>query len=204
MIEGDGTEGDGTAGDGDRQGEAVGDAHVEVEALAGSWPRILIEAGTADSLARRWVASRRAAVAAGRPPHAHHPLSPALAAILSEIRRARRLVRGLEAAEEALTIQAQGVRRAVSSAPPAVRRVSRLLLVSADGSPRFYRNIESLIRKFGETLEVLIIPCDELELGTAAFGADNRARALLVDHKDAVARVLDCLGEFDPGPRVEG
>ncbi len=195
-----------TEGAGDRQGEAVGDAHfeVEVEALAGSWPRILIEAGTADSLARRWVASRRAAVAAGRPPHAHHPLSPALAAILSEIRRTRRLVRGLEAAEEALAVQAQGVRLAVSSAPPAVRRVSRLLLASADGSARFYRNIESLIRKFGETLEVLIISCDELELGTAAFGADNRARALLVDHKEAVARVLDCLGEFDPGPRVEG
>ena len=190
-----------TEGDGDRQGEAVGDA--EVEALAGSWPRILIEVGTADALARRWVASRRAAVAAGRPPHAHHPLSPALASILSEIRRARRLVRGLEAAEEALTVQAQGVRRALSSAPPAVRRVSRLLLISADGSARFYRNIESLIRKFGETLEVLIIPCDELELGTAAFGADNRARALLVDHKEAVARVLDCLGEFDPGPQVE-
>lgn len=195
------TEGD-PEGDGDRRGEVAGDA--EVEALAGSWPRILIEAGTADSLARRWVASRRAAVAAGRPPHAHHPLSPALASILSEIRRARRLVRGLEAAEESLTIQAQGVRLAVSSTPPAVRRVSRLLLVSADGSARFYRNVESLIRKFGKTLEVLIVPCDELELGTAAFGADHRARALLVDHKEAVARVLDCLDEFDPGPPVEG
>lgn len=181
-------------------GDAGGDA--EIAALAERWPRVLIEAGTADSLARRWVASRRAAVASGRPPHAHHPLTPTLAALLSEIRRARRLVRGLEAAEESLTIQALGVRHRASASQPAARRVSRLLLVSADGSTRFYRNIERLIRQSGETLEVLIIPCNELELGAAAFGADNRARALLVDHKDAVARVLDCLGEFFEGPGV--
>ena len=189
-----------TESDADREGCAVGD--VEVEALAGRWPRILIEAGAADSLARRWVASRRAAVATGRPPHAHHPLSPALASVLSEIRRGRRLVRGLEAAEESLTVQAQGVRLAVSPDQPSARRVSRLLIVSADGSTRFYRNIERLVRQSGETLEVLVIPCDELALGTAAFGAENRARALLVDHKDAVVRVLDCLGEFDSDDSV--
>ncbi len=182
-------------------GEAGGDA--EIAALAERWPRVLIEAGTADSLARRWVASRRAAVAAGRPRHAHHLLTPTLASILSELRRARRLVRGLEAAEESLTVQALGVRHRASASQPAARRISRLLLVSTDGSTRFYRNIERLIRQSEQTLEVMVILCDELELGAAAFGADNRARALLIDHKDGVARVLDCLGEFVEGPRVE-
>ena len=182
-------------------GEAGSDA--EMAALAERWPRVLIEAGTAESLARRWVASRRAAVAAGHPPHAHHPLTPTLGSILSELRRARRLVRGLEAAEESLTVQALGVRHRASASQPAARRISRLLLVSTDGSTRFYRNIDRLIRQSEETLEVLIVLCDELELGAAAFGADNRARALLVDHKDGVARVLDCLGEFVEGPRVE-
>ncbi len=182
-------------------GDAGGDA--EIAGLAARWPRVLIEAGTADSLARRWVASRRAAIAAGRPPHAHHLLTPTLASLLSELRRARRLVRGLEAAEESLTIQALGVRHRASASQPAARRVSRLLLVSTDGSTRFYRNIDNLIRKSEETLEVLVVLCDELELGAAAFGADSRARALLVDHKDAVVRVLDCLAEFVREPRGE-
>jgi hypothetical protein len=109
----------------------------------------------------------------------------------------------LEAAEESLTVQALGVRHRASASQPAARRISRLLLVSTDGSTRFYRNLERLIRKSEETLEILVILCDELELGAAAFGADNRARALLVDHKDGVARVLDCLGAFVEGPRVE-
>ncbi len=183
------------------EGDAGGDA--EMAALAERWPRVLIEAGTADSLARRWVASRRAAVAAGRPRHAHHLLTPTLASILSELRRARRLVRGLEAAEESLTVQALGVRHRASAIQPAARRISRLLLVSTDGSTRFYRNLERLIRNSEKTLEVLVVLCDELELGAAAFGADNRARALLIDHKDGVARVLDCLGEFVEGSRVE-
>lgn len=179
--------------------EAVGrdgDGGDEVARLAARWPRALIEAGSAEALARRWLESRRAALEAGRPPHAHHPLTPQLASTLSELRRSRRLVRGLEAAEEALTAQALGVRQLAASGQAPARRVSRLLLVSADGSARFYRNIERLLRQSEETLEVLVLICGELELGAAIFGAEDRVRAVLVDHKDAVTRVLDCLVEF--------
>ena len=54
-----------------------------------------------------------------------------------------------------------------------------------------------MVRKYGKTLEVLVVLCDELDLGAAAFGGGQRARALLVEHKEAVVRVLDCLGKFD-------
>lgn len=174
----------------------------EARALASRWPRILIEQGAADSLAARWAASRSAASAAGRPAFAHHPLTPELSSALFEARRSRRLVRGLEAAEEALEAQALGVRRVASDAgpgaasPPAADRISRLLLISSDGSGRFYRNIHALMRKYGAMLEVLLVTCDELELGAAAFGKGQRARALLVEHKEAVVRVLDGLEAF--------
>lgn len=175
-------------------------AELEARALAARWPRALIEQGAADGLAAQWATSRWASSAAGRPAFAHHRLTPDLASALFEARRSRRLVRGLEAAEEVLEAQSRGVRRAVPdpSAPssPGPGRISRLLLTSADGSERFYRNINNLMRNYGETLEVLVLTCDELELGAAAFGKEQRARAVLVEHKEAVVRILLCLGRF--------
>jgi len=173
---------------------------VEQQTLATRWPRALIEQGVGELLAERWTASRRGAIAAGHPPFARHPATPELVSSLFEIRRSRRLVRGLEAAEEALAVQSLGVRMAKPGpdTTPSIAsgRISRLMLVSMDGSERFYRNISQIMRKYGETLEVLVLLCDELELGAAAFGAGQRARALLVEHKEAVVRVLGALDSF--------
>ena len=178
------------------------EAEAEAQTLASRWPRALIEQGAADALAESWTASRRAALAAGLPPFARHPLTPELVSSLFEARRSRRLVRGLEAAEEALAAQAAGVRSAVPGPEGrpsrSTGRISRLILISVDGSDRFYRNINQIVRKYGETVEVLVVLCDELELGATAFGRGQRARALLVEHKEAVVRVLGCLREFDP------
>jgi hypothetical protein len=131
--------------------------------------------------------------------------------VLFEARRSRRLVRGLEAAEEALEAQRRGVRSARSAAGEAPgstpQRISRLLVVSEDGANRFYRNIDGLVRKYGAMLEVLVLACDEEALGAAAFGPGQRARALLVEHKEAVIRVLEALDQLEgageakrPGP----
>ena len=182
-------------------------ADPEIRALAERWPRALIELGLAGPLAARWTASRRAAMAGGRPALARHPLTPALAAVLFEARRSRRLVRGLEAAEEALEAQRRGVRSARSAAGEAPgstpQRISRLLVVSEDGANRFYRNIDGLIRKYGAMLEVLVIACDEEALGAAAFGPGQRARALLVEHKEAVIRVLEALDQLEGAGEAE-
>lgn len=182
-------------GGGERSADRV--RASEIEALSARWPRALIERGAAERLSAGWVASGRAAEAAGRPVFAEHPLGRPLVAALFEARRARRLVRGLEAAEAALEAQRRGVGAIRSSAleasPLAPQRISRLLLVSDDGSDRFYRGISRLQQKYGAVLEILRLACNELELGAAAFGAGKRARALLVDHKDAVIRVLESL-----------
>lgn len=187
------------------------DARI-VAALSGRWPKGLAgtEAGTA--LARRWVESRAFARRSGEPPHPHHRLTPALVDALFEVRRARRLVRGLEACESALAHQAAGVEAAgakaasnpalgANTAPPAAParppRVSRLLVVSSDGADRFYRSVERLARIHQGTLEVLVVPADELELGQAIYGPEQRVRAVLVEHKEAVARVLGALDAFE-------
>ncbi|MBK7947468.1 MAG: hypothetical protein IPK00_01665 [Deltaproteobacteria bacterium] len=118
--------------------------------------------------------------------------------MLFEARRARRIVRGLEDAEAALKAQALGVRGAAGpGASGAADRISRLLIVSEDGSDRFFRKIESLYREYGNMLEVYVCACDEQILGAAVFGADRRARALLVDHKEAVVLALRAIAGTD-------
>lgn len=180
-----------------RDADADAALRSEIEALAARWPRALLEGGRAERLSEGWVASGRAAHAAGRPAFAEHPFDAALVSAIFEARRARRLVRGLEAAEAALEAQRRGLGAqrvsALQASPRAPQRISRLLLISDDGSDRFYRSVDRLKKKHGAVLEVLRVTCDELQLGAAIFGPGKRVRAFLVEHKDAVVRVLESL-----------
>lgn len=166
--------------------------------LAGAFPRALIAEGRAERLATRWVERREAAVAASLPPIPRFALEPALAAGLFDARRARQLVRGLEGAEAALAKEAVGLSQAAATqAAPGQSRVSRLLVVSADGSARFYQQVERLRARFGERLEVVLIECDDEALGECVFGAGKRVRALMLERKEAVIRFLTALDELD-------
>jgi hypothetical protein len=168
------------------------------EALALTWPRSMIADGTASRLAAWWVASRREADSLGLPPIPRHPMARSIADALFNARRARRLVRGLEGAEKLLVGEDAGLKKAAatrSDADPV--RISRLLVVSADGSERFYRQVAKLQQRFANRLEVLLLDCDDEELGAAAFGRGRRARALLIHHKDAVMRFLSALDTGD-------
>jgi hypothetical protein len=166
----------------------------EIEALAASWPRPLIAAGTADALARWWCKSRAAARAASEPPFARHPATPALRSALFEIRRARWLVRGLEEAAKTLAAQQEGLKHAPAAQVEAgKRRISRLLVLSNDGADRFYREVEKLCAAHPARLEAVVLECDEVELGEASFGPGRAARAVLLDHKEAVVHFLETL-----------
>ena len=142
--------------------------------------------------------------ATGLPAFPRYPLGPAVGEGLFEARRAGRVVRGLEGAENALETQELGLAKAPATRPDANRRrVSRLLVVSADGSARFYRGVERLLDRFHVRLEVVLLECDEVELGSAAFGDGRHARALMIDHKEAVARFLTLLDESSVGEENE-
>ena len=84
------------------------------------------------------------------------------------------------------------------------QRVSRLLVVASDGSPRFFRQVEQLRTEHAPRLEVLLLECDAPTLGAQLFGRGREARAVLIDHKDAVARFLAVLErQLEPGPGAE-
>ncbi|MCP4906362.1 MAG: hypothetical protein GY910_15400 [bacterium] len=159
-------------------------------------PRSLIAEGRAERLALDWVARVDRAVAEGEPAFPRYPLCAGLRVALFEARRARRVVRGLEGAEGALGTQERGLAQAAATRPEANRRrISRLLVVSADGSARFYRGVDRLRHRYAARLEAVLVECDEIELGGAVFGDGCRARALMIDHKEAVARFLGVLDE---------
>ncbi len=162
------------------------------EDLAHAMPRQLIALGRSEAIAADWASRLREAVAAGQPALPRYPLTPVTQETLFEVRRAGRVVRGLEDAESALVKEEAGLSRAVATRTQSGRpRISRLLIVSADGSERFYRQVDQLKQRFAHRLEALLLEGDEFDLGGAVFGGGKRARAVLLVQKDAVIHFLE-------------
>jgi hypothetical protein len=117
--------------------------------------------------------------------------NPSLAAALEGAQREGRLVRGLERVEKALEREARGLSIAdARSATERGSRVSRLVLVSADGTERFYRQVERLLGMQGQRLLAIRLDADASQLAAVVPQASGVVRALMVEHKDNVARVL--------------
>ena len=120
------------------------------------------------------------------------PLNQALAA---ECRRAVTTglaTPGLEAIEEVLASEQKGLDALLEKAPkvPQNPRVSRLLLMSNDGSKRFYRDCESLLVKYDQRLIGCRLDVTGDAFGSVVFGYPKLMRALLFVDKKAVARAL--------------
>ncbi len=172
----------------------VTSSFADAGALAAALPRAFVATGRAESLAADWFERETEAVRSGRPPIACFPFTHAIAEALFDARRSRRLVRGLEGAESALAREAAGLAGAAATRPdPARPRISRLLVVSADGAERFYRHVSRLRQRYPTRLAALMLDCDEAALGGAVYGRGRRARALLVAHKQALVGLLDVL-----------
>jgi hypothetical protein len=118
--------------------------------------------------------------------------SPELAAVLGEAQREGQLVRGLEQIERTLGREARGLSMAdARSATERGSRVSRLMLVTQDGTERFYRQAERLVCAQGQRVLAIRVEADSaLFGGVVPHLASSVVRALLVEHKDAVVRVL--------------
>jgi hypothetical protein len=121
--------------------------------------------------------------------------NPELAVVLEAAQREHHLVRGLELIEKTLEREARGLSLAdARSATERGSRVSRLLLVSQDGTERFYRQAERLVCKQGPRLLAIRVEADSGQLGAVVpHQASGIVRALLVEHKDCVVRVLSAL-----------
>jgi hypothetical protein len=101
------------------------------------------------------------------------------------------VIRGLESAEQALATEERGLRMAdVQSGVTRGVRVSRLLILAKDGAQRFYRNVETMLRRHGPRVLAIRLEIDEKGLGELLFGPDQVARLVMLEHKKAVASVL--------------
>ncbi|MCP4005158.1 MAG: hypothetical protein GY725_13270 [bacterium] len=118
-------------------------------------------------------------------------LGPAVEAALKSAYSAGRIVRGLENAQQALAAEERGL-KSVDRRTGVARgvRVSRLLVLADDAAERFYRSVESLLRRHGPRILALRLSVDQDVLGRVLFGPDQVARLLMLEHKDAVGAVL--------------
>lgn len=117
--------------------------------------------------------------------------NPELAKVLGDAEREGHLVRGLELVEKTLEREARGLSLVdARSGTERGSRVSRLVLLSQDGTERFYRQAERLISTQGPRLLALRLEADSSQLAAMVPQASGVVRALLVEHKDSVARVL--------------
>jgi hypothetical protein len=154
-------------------------------------PRSTEEDPGAAHLASEIAARARPLWAGGKLSAVQAAPAPALKAALKRARSAGQIVRGLEGAERALAAEERGqlhVDR--KTGVERGRRVSRLLVLADDGAERFYRNVESLLRRHATRVLAVRLSADEHALGEMLFGPDERARLLLIEHKDAVSAVL--------------
>jgi len=176
------------------EGESLSEAMAGRPEYFDPASRSLIAAGQGRALARWWRAQERAAADRDEPPLARVAASKALLDQLAAARRARRLHRGLEGAATVLGSEEAGLRLAAATrSGDAGVRISRLLLVSADGSARFYRQVVALRQQYASRLEALMLDCDDLRLGEAIYGQGRRARAVLSSHKEVVAELLSTI-----------
>jgi hypothetical protein len=124
-------------------------------------------------------------------------------ALLAELRAALgkgEACQGLELVADELAAEQRGIdalRRKSPEAAPSPR-VSRVLFVSADGSTRFYRDVESLLRKYADRLLVVRLDVPGDALGEAVLPAPRLVRAVLVKDKRAAAKALLALSPAAP------
>lgn len=125
---------------------------------------------------------------------AHVALGEPLERALGGAARSRSAVQGLESAEARLRDQQRGLdalrERPGGEAAAGGARVSRLLVLANDGSRRFYRDAEALLRRYEARLLGLRVEAAGDELGRRLMGREALVRALLVDDREAVTAVL--------------
>ena len=118
-------------------------------------------------------------------------LTVELAGALRKAHASGQIIRGLESAERKLASEERGLQMAdrQAGAPRGVR-VSRLLLLTNDGAERFYRNVETMLHRYGPRVLAVRLETDAGGLGELLFGPGRIARLVMLEHKQAVGDVL--------------
>jgi hypothetical protein len=106
--------------------------------------------------------------------------------------RAGHVTRGLEAAAEKLDDERSGLLKLKQRVAQG-ERISRLAIMSNDGSKRFYREADRLLEKHSPRVLGCVVNTDSSNLGNLLFGPGNSAKIILINHKEEVSRILRAL-----------
>ncbi len=102
------------------------------------------------------------------------------------------LIIGLEAIEKALTNELRGLQK-VCATQAQGERVARLLIVTNDGSSRFYRELTFLQGKQGARLMICRLDVDSAMMGDILCLKNKHVKAVLLNRKRSVVNVLKSL-----------
>ncbi len=157
-----------------------------------AWPKKLLGDPRLPDVERTCTKDLRPLWEGGTLPVAHLETTGAVVTVLKAARRDRHLAQGLEQAARLLDNEQRGleVTRAKmgSEAPPP--RLSRLLLLGAGGSERFYRDAEALLRRHAGRLMGLRFDETFEPSMRGVYGDNALVRALLVGDKEPAADLL--------------
>jgi len=115
------------------------------------------------------------------------PFHEAMRAALVKAYSSKHLIQGLESIEQHLDAELKGL-KALQSQPgqDQKQRLSRLLLLSNDGSERFYHSAESILLRHGDRTLGCVIDATADQLGQGVTKKSNPAKALLIDERKAL------------------
>jgi len=99
------------------------------------------------------------------------------------------LLIGYEEIEVFLTKELHGLQKSHNQSD----RISRLLLISNDGSSRFYRQFEFLRKKQGERVLICRLDLDSSMMGNILGLKNKQVKAILLNRKNSVINVLKSL-----------
>jgi hypothetical protein len=116
-------------------------------------------------------------------------LNPELRKQISYAKFLDELVIGYRDVEKALENEMHGLQNVNNKSD----RVSRLLIVTNDGSPRFYRQLEFLRKKQGGRVLICRLDVDSLLMGNILELKDKLVKAVLLNRKESVVNVLKSL-----------
>jgi hypothetical protein len=106
--------------------------------------------------------------------------------------RSGHVIRGLDAAAEKLDHERSGLLKLKQRVAQG-ERISRLVLMSNDGSKRFYREADRLLERHFPRVLGWVVDIDSSNLGSLLFGPGNSAKIILINHKEAVSQMLVAL-----------
>lgn len=118
-------------------------------------------------------------------------LSEPLIKALSFARRCGKLRGGLENTQTMLQKEEAGLVALTSRGlPPQSERITRLILMSNDGSDRFYKSCEQLLLRYKSRVFGIYLNASAGEIGSKFFGKDKAVKLMMVEHRDFVSRAL--------------